>query len=515
MPIGSPEAIAPAPTLYNAPVLPEQGGSGAVAPFADLLDRRGDGSAEDRLTAPDASPAAPTMSAVPMASSTATRFGQWQRPFERTGKATGASGAAKTGGEATGSSARSATRPTSAHTGSNADGRSDAAGDRATQAAPIPVSATASQPPTTAKDSTDALAPAADKKSADASAHVKEAESDSVPQVPNSSQPAPQAEHDNPAAALVDTIAEVVSEVDSEVGEDQASGADPLAISEDRSGKPGGRATTTPAGPALFASAGVTLGQAAANGTDKATATPGKAAAAIGDEIGTAGSEPGAKLAALAVDRTEPLTASIGQPVPADAAAPDAPPDGSEAGIHGDAPPANAGTSASAPAGAPNAATAAAPPPAAASPATDSASAATRVPISELAVTVAAQIGAGKSRFEVRLDPPDLGRIDVQLNMDSGGNVGLRLTAERPETLDLLRRDAPELERALQNAGLDTGGGMQFSLGNQGNHQAFAAPENHATTPAPALSVDEAPALSAAPAYASRPGRSGGVDISV
>ncbi len=46
---------------------------------------------------------------------------------------------------------------------------------------------------------------------------------------------------------------------------------------------------------------------------------------------------------------------------------------------------------------------------------------------------------------------------------------------DKAETLDLLRRDAPELERALQQAGLKTGdNGLQFALRDQtgGQNQA-------------------------------------------
>ena len=55
----------------------------------------------------------------------------------------------------------------------------------------------------------------------------------------------------------------------------------------------------------------------------------------------------------------------------------------------------------------------------------------------------------------------------MRLDVDRGGNVTSRLTVERAETLDLLRRDAPQLERALQHAGLNTEGGLQFSLRDQ------------------------------------------------
>ncbi len=73
----------------------------------------------------------------------------------------------------------------------------------------------------------------------------------------------------------------------------------------------------------------------------------------------------------------------------------------------------------------------------------------------------------GSKRFEIRLDPPELGRIDVRLDVDTNGKVTSRLIVERTETLDLLRRDAPQLERALQHAGLNTEGGLEFSLRDQ------------------------------------------------
>ena len=71
------------------------------------------------------------------------------------------------------------------------------------------------------------------------------------------------------------------------------------------------------------------------------------------------------------------------------------------------------------------------------------------VPVAGLAVEIAARAQAGSNRFEIRLDPPELGRIDVRLDIDRDGHVTSRLVVERSETLDLLRRDAPQLERAL------------------------------------------------------------------
>jgi chemotaxis protein MotD len=90
------------------------------------------------------------------------------------------------------------------------------------------------------------------------------------------------------------------------------------------------------------------------------------------------------------------------------------------------------------------------------------------VPLSGLAMEIAASVQSGKSRFEIRLDPADLGRIDVRIDVDRQGQVTSHLTVEKPETLSMLRQDAPQLQRALNDAGLSTGdGGLQFSLRDQ------------------------------------------------
>ena len=137
------------------------------------------------------------------------------------------------------------------------------------------------------------------------------------------------------------------------------------------------------------------------------------------------------------------------------------------------------------------------------------------VPIAGLAVEIAARAQAGQNRFEIRLDPPDLGRIDVRLDIDSSGQVTSRLVVERAETLEHLRRDAASLERALQDAGLKTGeNGMQFSLRDQG----FAGRDDNSQSPATARMLvpdpDLAPVELATNAYG-RMMRTGGVDIRV
>ena len=90
------------------------------------------------------------------------------------------------------------------------------------------------------------------------------------------------------------------------------------------------------------------------------------------------------------------------------------------------------------------------------------------VPVSALAVQIAQQASNGARRFDIRLDPPELGRIEVRLEVSRDGRVQTHLVVERSDTLDLLQRDARQLERALQDAGLNTSKeDMKFSLKGQ------------------------------------------------
>ena len=90
------------------------------------------------------------------------------------------------------------------------------------------------------------------------------------------------------------------------------------------------------------------------------------------------------------------------------------------------------------------------------------------VSIAGLPIAIAARALAGSNQFDIRLDPPELGRIDVRLDVDSNGQVTSHVTVDRPETLTLLQSQQPQLERALEQAGLKTAdNGLQFSLRDQ------------------------------------------------
>lgn len=93
----------------------------------------------------------------------------------------------------------------------------------------------------------------------------------------------------------------------------------------------------------------------------------------------------------------------------------------------------------------------------------------------QVAVELVRHASQGTNRFQIRLDPPELGRVDVRLKIQSDGSVQAHLTVERSETLDLFMRDQRGLERALDAAGLKVeNGSLQFSLKDQGGSPGFA-----------------------------------------
>jgi flagellar hook-length control protein FliK len=92
------------------------------------------------------------------------------------------------------------------------------------------------------------------------------------------------------------------------------------------------------------------------------------------------------------------------------------------------------------------------------------------VPITDqVAVHIRQAAADGDSVVRIRLQPRELGRIDVRLEIAEGGRLSAVVTAERPDTLELLTREARGLEKALAEAGLDVDSdSLAFDLGERG-----------------------------------------------
>jgi len=93
------------------------------------------------------------------------------------------------------------------------------------------------------------------------------------------------------------------------------------------------------------------------------------------------------------------------------------------------------------------------------------------LPVRQLApVCVALALGPGQApRLTVALEPEELGPVEIRIERDAEGDTAtVQVTAARPETLALLQRDARELDRALQQAGIPLEeGALRFGLSGQ------------------------------------------------
>ena len=123
---------------------------------------------------------------------------------------------------------------------------------------------------------------------------------------------------------------------------------------------------------------------------------------------------------------------------------------------------------------------------------------------------VAGQIAAAvarsdHNRVEIRLDPPELGRVHIHLTTVDGGVLAV-VAAQRPETQDLLRRHAEVLAQELTAAGYGEVS-LDFATGNE------AAPGRDDRRPSDWHAVAFAPVDAAASAAAPRAGVAGALDI--
>lgn len=93
-------------------------------------------------------------------------------------------------------------------------------------------------------------------------------------------------------------------------------------------------------------------------------------------------------------------------------------------------------------------------------------------PADQVAMKMSASAKDGGGKVTIRLSPEELGKVDIRMEISKDGLVRAVVAVDRPETLELLQRDAKGLERVLQDAGLQTDGdSLEFDL-RGGNDQA-------------------------------------------
>ena len=118
-------------------------------------------------------------------------------------------------------------------------------------------------------------------------------------------------------------------------------------------------------------------------------------------------------------------------------------------------------------------------------------------PIRQLAEAIVTGSGG---KLEVQLEPEELGRVRFHMQISEHG-VALQVSADRPDTLDLLRRNADQLARLLTEAGYQ-GSNLSFSGQRRGgaSQGRSGRPDHHVPDGAAAQGAPQAKAPARVPA---------------
>ncbi len=93
--------------------------------------------------------------------------------------------------------------------------------------------------------------------------------------------------------------------------------------------------------------------------------------------------------------------------------------------------------------------------------------------VMQVAISIQHAVKDGNNEIKIQLTPESLGAIDVKLNVGHDGRVTAVITADRADTLNMMKQDAGGLHQALRDAGLQTdSGSLSFNL--RSDSQSFA-----------------------------------------
>ncbi|MFT6557079.1 flagellar hook-length control protein FliK [Sneathiella sp.] len=92
-------------------------------------------------------------------------------------------------------------------------------------------------------------------------------------------------------------------------------------------------------------------------------------------------------------------------------------------------------------------------------------------PAEQVSRQITAAVREGNDTLKIQLNPAELGRVDIKLEIAQDGRILAAIAADNQDSLDLLQQDSKALEKALQDAGFETSeDSLSFSL-NQQQHQ--------------------------------------------
>lgn len=90
-------------------------------------------------------------------------------------------------------------------------------------------------------------------------------------------------------------------------------------------------------------------------------------------------------------------------------------------------------------------------------------------PGEQVAVQIKKAVAEGADKISIKLDPGNLGKVEVTLEVSQDGRLMAVIAADKPETLQLLQKDAGALEQALRESGMKASqDSLNFQLRDQG-----------------------------------------------
>lgn len=125
----------------------------------------------------------------------------------------------------------------------------------------------------------------------------------------------------------------------------------------------------------------------------------------------------------------------------------------------------------------------------------------------------------GSNKVTVQLNPGELGKVEVKIDVNPDGRTNIVIAVEKPETLQLLQKDSADLQRSLSQAGVQAdSGSLNFSLqsGNDnGSNNSNASDRAAANSRYKSVSEQSEDNSRLVTAYLASNRGAGGIDIRV
>jgi flagellar hook-length control protein FliK len=91
--------------------------------------------------------------------------------------------------------------------------------------------------------------------------------------------------------------------------------------------------------------------------------------------------------------------------------------------------------------------------------------------VANLAAQILKKLDGRSTRFNVELDPAGLGRVDVRVEINAHGRISTSMAFDNPQAAADVKARSADLQQALEQAGFDMSGGMNFDIAGQQNRQ--------------------------------------------